>query len=491
MFIFKIVIHHMYKIFFIHIKVSLILVLLFPSELFSQQQECFLLMVGKDASTNGQVLLAHNNDLSGTEASMLIKVSVNEKINILPDSSDSFNKRYEMLVLQTNIGFAEGDAVALNQHGVAIAGGLALKRDRNSNAEKIDPLVQSGLGGGVRYYALQHAKTARECVKIIGKCYNEFGIKYPSGVGVADTNEIWYMEVGGGHSWAAVRIPNDCYFVGANSYRIGKIDFNDTANFICSPNLIDICEEYDLWDKSIRGFNFRDFFGNGVKEKMGNNYYNTRRLWRAIDILNPSIQLSSEEDSFPLFNQPEEKIDLQNCFTVLRDYYSGTPFDIFKNENLNNPERSIAVWKCVHTDVITLSPGKPVDYGSVLWTGLSSPFTAIYTPIYFGSKTIPSRFDLAPTDFDNNSAFWIFKNLGDLCKSEYPTKMKDWNELRNQFESNEIEKQEIIISEAEKIKIKYPDQLSNYLENRSEEFAFKAMKLASDMIDSFKLKNEK
>ncbi len=479
----------MYKIFLIHSKVLLILVLLFPSELFSQQQECFLLMVGKDASVNGQVLLAHNNDLSGTEASMLIKVPANEKINILPDSSVSFNQSYEMLVLQTNIGFGEGDAVAINKHGVAIAGGLALKRDRNSNAVNVDPLVRSGLGGGVRYFALQRAKTARECVKIIGECYNQFGIKYPSGVGIADTNEIWYMEAGGGHSWAAIRIPTDCYFVAANSYRIDKIDFDDTANFICSPNLIGICEEFDLWDKSVRGFNFRDFFGNGVKEKNDNNYYNTRRIWRAIDILNPSMQLSSKEEVFPLFIKPEEKIDLQKCFTILRDYYSGTPFDIFKNENLNNPERSIAVWKCVHTNVITLLPGKPIDYGSVLWTGLSSPFTAIYTPVYFGSKTIPSGFGFAPSDFDDNSAFWIFKNLGDLCMLEYPTKMKDWIKRRNQFESNEIEIQDIIISEAENIKKNHPNHQSSYLEKRSEEFAFKAIRLASDMIDSLKNKN--
>lgn len=298
------------------------------------------------------------------------------------------------------------------------------------------------------------------------------------------------MEAGGGHSWAAIRIPNDCYFVAANSYRIEKIDFNDTANFICSPKLIDICHKNDLRDKSIKGFNFRDFFGNGVKEKTGNNYYNTRRLWRAIDILNPSMQLSSEEEVFPLFIQPEEKIDLQKCFTILRDYYSGTPFDIFRNENLNNPERSIAVWKCVHTNVITLSPGKAVEYGSVLWTGLSSPFTAIYTPIYFGNKTIPSGFGFAPSDFDDNSAFWIFKNLGDLSKSEYPIKMKSWEKHRNQFESNEIELQEIIIREAENIKKNNPNQLSNYLGNRSEEFALKSLKLVSEMTDSLELKNE-
>ena len=478
----------MFKMAYNHIRILLIVILLLPTEIFSQQQECFLLMVGKDASANGQVLLAHNNDLSGIEASMLRRVPANEKINLLADSSVSFKQNYEMLVLQTNIGFTEGDAVAINQHGVAIAGGLALKRDRNSHAKELDPLVPSGLGGGIRYFALQHAKTARECVKTIGELYNEYGISYPSGVGIADTSEVWYLEAGGGHAWAAVRIPNDSYLVVANSYRIGAISYKDTTNFICSPQLIDLCKAYGLEGKSKQTFNFRDFFGNGFKEKWGNNYYNTRRLWRAIDMLNPSMQLSSEEEVFPLFIKPEAKVKLQDCFTILRDCYSGTSFDIFKHDNLDHHERSIAVWNCVHTDVISLSPGKAIDYGCVLWTGLSSPFTAIYTPVYFGSRTIPSGFDLAPTDFDYHSAFWIFKKLGDLSKFEYPNQMKDWLDLRNQFESMEIEAQSEIIREADNIRIKDPIQLSAYLNKCSEESAAKAVKLASDMIDSLELK---
>jgi len=435
-------------------------------------------------------LLAHNNDLSGIEASMLRRVPADEKINLLPDSSVSFKQHYEILVLQTNIGFAEGDAVAINKHGVAIAGGLALKRDRNKRAKKLDPLLPSGLGGGVRYFALQHAKTARQCVKIIGDLYNEYGISYPSGVGIADTSEVWYLEAGGGHAWAAVRIPDDAYFVAANSYRIGAIAYKDTTNFICSPKLIDLCKAYDFEDKSKRDLNFRDFFGNGFKEKQDNNNYNTRRLWRAIDILNPSMQVSPEEEVYPLFIKPEAKVALHDCFTILRDCYSGTPFHIFKHDNLDKPERSIAVWNCVHTDVITLSPGKPTDYGCVLWTGLSSPFTAVYTPVYFGSKTIPTGLDLAPTEFNQHSAFWIFKKLGDLGKSEYPIKMKDWVELRNQFEAMEIEAQPDLIREAENIRIKHPKQLNSYLDQRSEAFASKAIELASEMIDSLEFKNE-
>jgi dipeptidase len=437
-------------------------------------------MAGKEASANGMVLLAHNNDLSGLEASMLIRISADEIINILPDNEISFNQSYEMLALQTNLGFAEGDAVALNKHGVTIAGGMSLKRDRNSNAEVVDPLVSSGLGGGVRYLALQHTKTARECVKLIGNLYDRYGIKYPSGIGIADTNEIWYMEAGGGHSWVAVRIPDNSYIVVANSYRIGEIDFNDTARFICSPGLKILFEK----NGSNTNFNFSDFFGNGVKEKTGNNFYNSRRVWRAVDLLNPSMHFSPEEETFPLFLQPEKKIDLQKCFSILRDYYSGTTYDVFKNTNSQNVERSIAVWNTVHTDVISLSPGVPVDYGCMIWAGLSSPFTSVYIPVYFGCKTIPAAYEFAPTDFDRNSAFWIFKSLGDLCRTSYPLNIKSWLKLRYQFESEEIELQETIVKKAETLVEDHHRQLIDYLETTSNKFAEDALKSASQMIDS-------
>jgi hypothetical protein len=68
--------------------------------------------------------------------------------------------------------------------------------------------------------------------------------------------------------------------------------------------------------------------------------------------------------------------------------------------------------------------------------------------------------------------------------------MKAWKELRDQFESNEIEMQKILISEAENIKKNHPNHLTNYLENKSNEFAFKAMEIASDMADKLKLGNK-
>ncbi|MFP4546485.1 MAG: dipeptidase [Fidelibacterota bacterium] len=461
-------------------KISFVIILLWSSLVFAQQQECFLLMVGKEASATGQVLLAHNNDLSGDEASMVVRVPAGQGIDYLPDDQFDFGSRYEMLILQTNIGFKEGDAVGINEKGVAVAGGLSMKKDRNSQIKETDPLIKSGLGGGVRYFALQHAKTARECINIIGQCYEHYGVSYLSGFGIADTNEIWYLETGGGKSWAAVRIPDDHYFVGANSYRIGEIDLSDTANVICSDNLKNIAKN--------GRFNFQRSFGGGFREKSGNNHYNTRRIWRGIHLLNPEKDIFSGDEYFPLSCNPKEKITLEQTFDLLRDYYSGTEFSIYKNGELNDEERAIASWRCVHTDVITLTPGKPVDYGAVLWTGLSTPFTAIYVPFYYGIESVPEAYSFAPTSYDKQSAFWLFKHLGDLCRPDYPQKMKSWIKKREQFEQMIIEEHCGILNNMKSLD---PSEGREYLTGRTQKFSNTALRMTKEMIDSLEMERDK
>ena len=443
----------------------------------SQHQECYLLMAGKKATIDGQVYLAHNNDLSGSEASMLIRIPGDQAPEKLPEFRWPEGSEYEMLVLQIYKGFAEGDAVAINEHGVAIAGGLALSQDRNQKVRVADPMVDTGLGGGVRYIALQHASTARQCIQLIGELYNQYGIKYPSGVGVADTNEIWYLEAGGGSCWAAVRVPDSCYFIAANSYRIGKIDFNDTLNYITSPGLKNFCQKMKLWKEGDGDFHFGKIFGNGRREKHGNNLYNTRRVWRGIDLLNPELKTPVDAEFFPLFLKPAEPIDLQACFTILRDHYQGTPFDPLLPQNTDKPERAIASWNCVHTDVITLAPGKPVSYGAVIWTGLSTPFSAIYVPVYFGVSLIPEGYDKAPSTFHEYSSFWKYKTLSDRIRSGENKWIKDWIIQRGKLELEEIENQPAILNKAREISIKQPDQVKFYLGSISGGFAKRAKEL--------------
>lgn len=242
---------------------------------------------------------------------------------------------FEWMVLQIYSGFAEGDAVAVNEYQVAIAGGVALGNDRNEQAKKAGPLIKKGLTGGIRYVALQRAKNARECVGILGKMYSEYGITYPSGVEIADPNEIWYIEPGGGHTWAAIRIPNDSYWIGANGYRIGEIDVNDKENVVTSPNLLEFVKEKGLWNPKEGPFNFAKAFGGGRE----NRYYDTRRVWSGIRHLSPSLNFSQEVLDFPNFLKPDNKLTVQKIIEVLRDRYERTEFAVTLKDGIVSQER--------------------------------------------------------------------------------------------------------------------------------------------------------
>ncbi|MCK4762334.1 MAG: C69 family dipeptidase, partial [Candidatus Aminicenantes bacterium] len=292
---------------------------------------CTMILVGKNAAVDGSVLLAHNNDLPGNIAALM---QVIPAARHLPGEKITFKnglkipqaeKTFRMLIMYCYYGFAEGDAVMMNEHQVAIAGGVALKKDRSPEAVEADPLIKKGVGGYVRYIALQRAKTARECVELIGAMYSKYGISYPSGVGAADPHEVWYLEAGGGRAWAARKVPDDSYLAVANGYRIGTVDFNDKENFILPRYLKKLLIKKGLWNPKKGPFHFAATFGR--KRRNENDFYNTRRVWRVQALLTPSRQQAAGAFSYPEFLRPDKKITVPGLLAVLRDYYQGTLFE--------------------------------------------------------------------------------------------------------------------------------------------------------------------
>ena len=407
-----------------------------------ENPECFMLLVGKKASMDGTVLLGHNNDLTGEEPSIVVKYPAQDH---LPYDSVRFPSglalpqvlhTLEWMALQIAEGFKEGDAVAINEYGVCIAGGVALKADRNSRAAKADPLIKNGLTGGIRYIALQRSKTARECVRLLGSMYNRYGVTYPSGVGIADSSEIWYVESGGGYSWAAVRVPDSCYWVQANGYRIGPVDPNDTMNCYCSPDLKEFCFSNELWNGESE-FSFAKAFGGGRLERNEKPYYDSRRIWQALQLITPSLELAPNQNEIPLYLVPDQKISLPDCFALLRNRYENTPFGNQVDDTGINGERPIGSWSTVHTDVIQLHPGKPVDYGTVLWAGIGPPMTCFYSPIFFGIDSVPNSYQRTTQTNSGLSAFEVFHNLAVEAKT-HPQVLAHIKKEQTAFENEMI-----------------------------------------------------
>lgn len=458
------------------------LFLLIPPE----TEGCSMILVGKDASADGSVLLAHNNDLPGHIAALIQVVPGQSHA---PDEKIMFKNGLQvpqvartsrMLMMNCYYGFAEGDAVAINQYQVAIAGGVALKKDRNQRAEEADPLVKTGVSGYVRYIALQRARTARECVEIIGEMYSTYGISYPSGCGVADPKEVWYIEAGGGKCWVARRVPDDAYMAVANGYRIGVVDFKDKKNFIYPTYLKTFTRKTGLW-KPGQPFHFANIFG-GEKEKE-NHYYNARRVWRMQQLLTPSLVQDPNVFNHPVALKADRKITVLQLISVLRDYYHGTPFDISGDAAAGTglKERAIGVFNTVHTDVIQLRKDMPPEIGAVMWAGVSCSLTTPYIPYYLGIKKIPSAYGIAGPEFDNKSAFWHFRTLANLLELRFPVLIKEilpmWQSMENRLFSfqNQVEKKALELYKKDK------EQARDFLTSHSAGLSLKALDMAKEL----------
>lgn len=410
--------------------------------------ECFLVLAGKKTTANGCTLVAHNNDLHGTEAALLRKFPKELKRSSpiwnfstgthvsMPDFS------YEYLILQIYLGFDDGDFAGINECQVAIAGGVSLLADGSPKARLADPLVYDGITAGIRLAALSCCNTARQCVEYLGKMYTEYGVSYPSGVGIADAQEIWYMEQGGGRTWAAVRVPDDCCLVAANGYRIGEID-PGSPDVRTSPDLIDFCCTNGLYSPADGMFNFSRIFGRG-REKYT---IDSRRIWGALRHLTPSVARDANAREFPLMVRPEEPLSVSLVAALLRDQYNETAYDIHLPASQGG-ERPIAVPGTVHSNIIELRKDLPASIGAVLWASLASPSTSPYIPFYFGIAKIPDAFSRAGDKCSRREAYWRFKIVSNLVtpyhKELAPLVTEKWQTLEQKFVTNQIDLHKIV-----------------------------------------------
>ncbi|MEF8985454.1 MAG: C69 family dipeptidase [Bacteroidales bacterium] len=356
------------------------------------EEESFLLLAGNKITADGSVVVAHNKGLKDDKAAFIEKYPRRQY-----DSADVIRLQNGLeipqndismawLSLQTKNGLAQGDAVAINENQVSIAGTVTLEADRNMKARKADPLVPEGVTGRIFYIALERSKTARECVSLIGKFYNRYGIAQAKGIAVADQNEVWYMESGGGHHWAAVKIPENAIWPQANGYRIGHIEPNN-EDVMASPGLAYFARNNDLWDPEEQLFNFADAFGRKDREADKKGKSGHLKIWRAMRLLDSTLSITPGQKTYPQFVRPDEKVDLHRIISILRDRPVNASFDTLNNDTLVKAMAPIASRNTVHTGMVQLTRGLPSTVGAVLWAGFSSPVTTPYIPFYFGINT--------------------------------------------------------------------------------------------------------
>lgn len=354
---------------------------------------CYSIIVGKNASADGSVMLAHNED---DQSPQLVNF-----YRCLPERHEAaeqvvFRRGASIAQISYTHGFywielpgMEVSDAFMNDQGVVIAS------DGCPSREDKPDLTDGGLVWWLRRLVAERAHSARQGVKLAGALIEQFGYASSGRTYViADRNEGWMLAVVHGKHWVAQRVPDDHVAVIPNFYTIGEIDLSDTLNFYGSADIIDYAIERGWYHPETDGpFHFARAYSARFSL---NHPGNTHRMWRGVNLL--ARESYPLDGPFPFSFAPKRKVSVADVMAVLRDHYEGCELDRSQSGEGGDPHQLNSATICAgstqYSFVAQLRGNMPLSVGAVLWLAYYRPGLQLYTPWYAGMTSIPDGYAL-------------------------------------------------------------------------------------------------
>lgn len=450
---------------------------------------CTNLIVGKNASADGSVIVSYSADSYGMFGFLCHYPAATYPAGAMRDIYEWDTGKFLGQIKEAKQTYnVVGN---INEFQVTIA-----ETTFGGRPELVDTTAVMDYGSLI-YVALQRSRTAKEAIKIMTSLVKEYGY-YSSGESftIADPNEAWIMEMIGkgpgvkGAVWVAVRIPDDCIAAHANQSRIHKFDMSDKDNCLYSPDVISFAREKGYFSGANKDFSFADaycpldFSGLRACEARVWSYYNMFSKATGQAYL-PYVQGESKEP-MPLYVKPDRKLSVRDIQQAMRDHYEGTPLDITQDlgagpfqmpyrlspltfkvdgqEYFN--ERPISTQQSAFSFVSQMRANLPDAIGGVLWFGLDDANMTVFTPVYCNTDRIPASYAEGEGDcvtFSWNSAFWIYNWVADMIRPRYSQMVDDMRTVQNELENTYAYAQEGVESAAMKLYNENPEKAKEFL----------------------------
>jgi dipeptidase len=370
-------------------KLRILLFLFFLLSILSagQNMNCFTIIVGKDCSLDGSVLLGHNEDDSGDMLVNMVKVpaskySPNDFITLKNGGHYSQSSATNSYLWLEMPGLEFSDSYC-NEFGVVIVS------DNSPSVENRIDTTDGGIGYWLRRILAERATSAREAVQIGGALVEKFGYTQSGrSYCIADPEEAWVLSVVQGRRWVAQRVPDDQVMVIPNYYIIKEIDLQDSKNFLASSDIIQYAQNRG-WHKPGHPFNFREVYGDKAALESTGNIHRHREALRLL-----ADREYDQTDDLPFSFSPKLKLDLADIFALLRNHYEGS-----RLENLNKtrsphegPYRTICTQSTQYGFVAQLRNNVPKELTGILWYAPIQPCLHPFVPVYFNLSALPENF---------------------------------------------------------------------------------------------------
>jgi dipeptidase len=416
-------------------RALLIIILLFAAWLQAEKEtdNCFTVLAGKNATFDGSVLLAHNEDDRGRLLVNAYKVPAQEhlKSDVLTLSGGATLPQVKSTPAMLWLEIPETDFADayINEYGVAITSNSCPSREDKPELSK------GGIGFMLRRLVAERAQTARDGVRIAGELIAQFGYNSSGRTYViADAREGWLLHVVNGKHWLARRVPDNEVAVIANCYTIGFVDLNDRENFLGSPDAIDYAVHRGWYNPGKDG----DFDFARAYSDPGNlmDMRNVLRQWQGTNLL--AAKSHKLEERLPFSFKPRHDIHLNELFQVLRDHYEGSKYDLsnhYRNGSPNSGKnRTICTESTQYAFVAQLRDWLPAEIAHAVWVCFRRPDSNAFSPLYVSARQLPEGYGLEnsvnalknhftpvplPAFDDPNLAFNTYAKLSEMVDRQY------------------------------------------------------------------------
>lgn len=405
---------------------------------------CFSVIAGRNTTTTGCVIMGVNDDWPGSpgqvhhQAHKFHKkedVFVTVKGVQIPQASETYAYTYTVCDYETGtrpLSWANG----VNENQVAV-GMTGVYTFHNGQGKK-DILEADDIS----ILALERGKTARQSVQMIGELIDKYGYSVSSieggkgavTIAISDPKEGFFLELVPGGQWAAKRVSNDEVECRPNCFGTQEINFSDHDTFIYSANLRSYATEHNLYDES-EPFNFSKIFSQGpiVSDAFGgtDRAVNTLRRYNCVHRL---CSLNHDPSLYIYKGKPNKQLSIADVMSLLGDTFENTEYDLSQRQEAgvaHNPfwmeiSHSIGQGGTVFSMVFELSDNEEAfknankNTAGCMWIACAASKLSCFVPFYLAASNIPKSYQLAITgDYDLDSAWWAFQEVGQLCYRNY------------------------------------------------------------------------
>ncbi len=429
---------------------------------------CFSIVVGKDASVDGYVIMAHNEDdtipqIVNHHKIPRKKYSRGGKVKLLNGGRLNQVEQTWAYLWSEMPGMLFSDSY-INEWGISITS------DNCPSREDKPQITDGGIGYMLRRLVAERAKTAREGVLLAGRLVESFGyIDSGRTYIICDPDEGWLCCFVNGKHWLAQRVPDNQVAMVANTFTVHQVDLSDRDNFLASKDIIQYAVSRG-WYKPEKDGPF-DFARAYASPKSASSLSNFGRQWSGLSyVVAKPIQLGP---NLPFSVVPKQKVDVARIKKIMRhDYDAKILQSSSLKKNMDKNLCAICRGSTQTSFVAQLRRNMPLDIGIVYWVCLAPPRTSFYIPFHFGISDFPAGFcskSERPSIISYNEkvnsafrgdplqAFWIFSNFYNKVHSASADTIARVKTQAEQIEKNALSMQDPLEKAACKL----------YLENRA------------------------